>query len=274
MTTAESNDLYINILNAEIDPSSHPAWQKPWLHEAIDRFESYSFSGPKEQKRIEKLAEDGAYGEKGVYDYTTALQRCFETRTPYVALFEDDILLADGWLMQTLAGLDKIPPVDDEHRSWLFMRLFNQERSMGWAGKKIGENHEYPIIFGIALGLSLTSMVLRRRLRWARKYLDVETMSVVVVILVPALVILFYQCGKASLLPPSPGVFDQPFGCCSQALVFPRSKIPLIIEYLQEKRSGQFDLMLDELAAEVGLTRYALYPVQAQHIGELLLRSV
>jgi hypothetical protein len=69
------------------------------------------------------------------------------------------------------------------------------------------------------------------------------------------------------MLPPSPGVFNEPFGCCSQAMIFPRQQVPVLIDFLRRKQKGQVDLLLNELAIERGLARYALYPVQAQHIG-------
>ncbi|SMR58810.1 unnamed protein product [Zymoseptoria tritici ST99CH_1E4] len=265
LTTPERSDLYINILNAEPDPSHHPSWNRSWLHDAVDRFDGYSFKDPQEETYITGLAEKEEFAEKGVYDYRTALQRCLDTDARYVAVFEDDVLLANGWLMQALSGLDKIAATTVNQ--YLFMRLFNQERSIGWAGKNIGENHEYPIIFGITLFVSLSSMAIRRRWQWTRRYLDVGTLLAITGILIPGLVILFYQCGKASLLPPSPGVVEESFGCCSQALIFPRESISPMMDYLQERKSGQVDLMLDQLAVERGYARYALYPVQAQHIG-------
>jgi hypothetical protein len=53
-------------------------------------------------------------------------------------------------------------------------------------------------------------------------------------------------------------------------MVFPRTQVALLLDHLGEQRKGQIDLMLDQLAQEGGLTRYASYPVQAQHIGEFL----
>jgi hypothetical protein len=117
------------------------------------------------------------------------------------------------------------------------------------------------------------ALLARRRWFFARTYLDLETVAVVVLLLNPALVILFFQSGKASLLPPQPGVFDEPFGCCSQAMVFSRTQVPLLLDFLGEQSKGQIDLMLDQLAQETGLTRYASYPVQAQHIGEFPTRQ-
>lgn len=170
--------------------------------------------------------------------------------------------------MRTLKGLADIANKDREQH-WLFMRLFNQERSIGWASHEIGGNNEFWIILGIGLGISLPALLARRRWRATQKYLDKETIFVVVFILVPGLVILVYQSGKASLFPPSPGVFNEPFGCCSQAMIFPRRQVPLLISELRRKKSGQVDLMLDEIAIGNQLDRYALYPVQAQHIGQL-----
>ncbi|THZ18936.1 hypothetical protein D6C89_08015 [Aureobasidium pullulans] len=69
------------------------------------------------------------------------------------------------------------------------------------------------------------------------------------------------------MLPPHPGVRKEGFGCCAQGLVFPRAKAPRVVEYLNAKQSGQIDLMLDDLAREDKLDRYALYPVQVQHIA-------
>jgi hypothetical protein len=79
---------------------------------------------------------------------------------------------------------------------------------------------------------------------------------------------LFFQAGNASLLPPRPGVLDEPFGCCSQVLVSPKYQVPRIIEYLLQRQRGQIDLMLDDLAEEDSLIRFALCPVQLLHIGK------
>jgi GR25 family glycosyltransferase involved in LPS biosynthesis len=256
------------VLIAEIDPNMHPSWHRDWIHQAVDEMYTYD-ANDTEKSRLQVLKEAGAYAEKGVYDYMHALRQCYDTGAPYIGMFEDDILLADGWLVRTLQSLSQIPAVDDEDHPWLFMRLFNQERSTGWASRRIGDNNEAWIILGIALGIAVSALLARRRWHFARIYIDLETVAVVVLLLNPAIVILFFQSGKASLLPPRPGVFDEPFGCCSQAMVLPRTQVPLLFDFLGEQRKGQIDLMLDQLAQETGLTRYASYPVQAQHIGEL-----
>jgi GR25 family glycosyltransferase involved in LPS biosynthesis len=258
------------VLIAESDPDVHPSWHQDWIHQAVDDLYSYNISHG-EKDRLRLLKETGQYAEKGVYDYIYSMRRCFETGAPYIGMFEDDILLADGWMIRTLQSLSQIPSINDEEHPWLFVRLFNQERSTGWASHQIGGNNEAWIVLGIALGIAVPSLFVRRKWHTARMYLDLETVAVVALLLNPALVILFFQCGKASMLPPSPGVFDEPFGCCSQAMIFPRTQVPLLLGFLEEIRKGQIDLLLDQLAHETGLTRYALYPVQVQHIGKFFV---
>ncbi|KAJ3461093.1 hypothetical protein MRS44_011960 [Fusarium solani] len=266
LTAQERADLHISVLIAETDPTRHSSWHEEWIRRAADDVHTYQVNVT-EKAHLQHLEEVGHYSEKGVFDYTYALQRCYHTGAPYIGMFEDDIVLARGWLVRTLLGLRQISGPDGERKSWLFMRLFNQERSTGWASRDIGGNNEHWIIMGIGIGISASVLLARRRWWLARKYLDLETLLVTVVILIPGLVILFYQSGKASLLPPSPGVFNEPFGCCSQAMVFPRVQVPLLVESLRAKREGQVDLLLDEIASNNNLERYALYPVQAQHIG-------
>ncbi|KAI9043162.1 uncharacterized protein KD926_004345 [Aspergillus affinis] len=264
LTSQERQDLYLTVLIAETNASTHSSWDKQWVHDLADDIYTYNVS-TEEHRHLNRLQSTSAYSEKGVYDYIYALKRCFEVGTPYIAMFEDDIILADGWLIRTLTGLRQIASSD--RSSWLYMRLFNQERSIGWANQYIGGNNEHWIVFGIGLFLSGSAIFARKRWRTARSWIDIETLCIVALILNPAMVILFFQSGKASLLPPSPGVVEEPFGCCSQAMVFPREQIPMLINFQGNKRKGQIDLLLNEFAEDEQLDRYAMYPVQAQHIG-------
>lgn len=255
---------------AEPDPSEHPGWHKEWLHLAVDELYNYNIS-VEERDRLRILQQTTAYAEKGVYDYIYGLEHCYAKETPFIGMLEDDILLADGWLVRTLQSLARLPTPVDEESSWLFLRLFNQERSTGWATRSVGGNNEAVIIVSIGLIISTFTYLVHRKWQRARTNIDIETIVVVVLLLNPALVILFFQCGKASMLPPSPGVVREPFGCCSQAMIFPRSVVPSIVMFLQKEKQGQIDTLLDDLAQEANLSRYALYPVQAQHIGMLRL---
>lgn len=259
--------MYLSVLIAEDHPENHPSWNQAWMHHAVDELYTYNISAA-ERTRLRNIVDESGFAKKGIYDYIYALRRCHEIGTPYIGMFEDDILLADGWLVRTLVGLQRIFASEGALNSWLFMRLFNQERSIGWASRYIGGNNEHWIIAGIGICIWVVIFFARRWWTFARTHIDMGTVWVLILVLNPALVILFFQCGKASMLPPSAGVFDEPFGCCSQAMIFPREQVPSVIEFLQEKQQGQIDLLLNHLALETGLKRYALYPVQAQHIGK------
>lgn len=214
---------------------------------------------------LQNLEETANYSEKGVFDYIYALKRCLDAQTPYILMIEDDTLFADGWFVKTLQGLQEIRSIAS--KPWLYMRLFNQERSTGWAGRDIGGNNEHWIVLGVASAIIGAAFLARKWRRGSASYLDPGTVLVVALFTTPCFVILFFQCGKASLLPPSPGVFQEGFGCCSQAMVYPRETTSSLIQFLEAEGQGQVDLLINKLAITQDLARYALYPVQLQHIG-------
>ena len=90
---------------------------------------------------------------------------------------------------------------------------------------------------------------------------------------VPTLVWLFYAAGKASLFPPQPGVREEFFGCCSQALVFKRDYLPNLISFLQlkvrEDPEPRCDMLTRDFAYVWGLARLSSYPMMVQHVGSV-----
>jgi GR25 family glycosyltransferase involved in LPS biosynthesis len=240
----------------------------------LDSIHTYNVSS-QQAEELQQLEQAGNFVQKAVLDYTCALKKCYESQAPWVAMLEDDILLADGWFIRTLQGLYDIERKIKSHTNdWLFMRLFNQERSTGWASRSVGGNCELLISTCILVPTFVILSMLKQSSRSVRRNLDDPSVAIICLLVIPTFVVLFFQAGKASLLPPHPGVYDEPFGCCSQALVFPRHQVPRIKEYLLQRGSGQIDLMLDDLAQEDHLTRFALYPVQLQHIGKNIYCSL
>ncbi|KAF4121895.1 integral membrane protein [Geosmithia morbida] len=278
LSEVERENLYINVLIAETDPARHPVWHRDWIRNAVDSMHSYDNVTSQEIDWLTGMIDSKDYQAKGVFDYVYGLQSCYEASdAPYIAMFEDDILMADGWLVRTLLNLQKLPPPapsaprgtgsDHPTSSWLFMRLFNQERSTGWEKRYIGGNNEH--LIGLGLGIAILSawQMARSQSRSVRAQIDPITVGIFAFIFVPSMVVLFFQCGKASLLPPSPGVAAEPFGCCSQALVFPREQIPSLARYLSSWGRGQIDLLLRHRALSSKLDTYSMYPVMAQHLG-------
>lgn len=264
----ERQDIHLSVFFAITNPKVHPTWSEPWLRRVVDKVHTYKVA-LWQLERLKRLEWSGNYEEKGVYDYTYALQHCHDTGAPWIVMFEGDVIVADGWVVKTMQGIRAIErKMRKSTKDWMYMRLFNQERSTGWSSKHIGGNNEHWIAVGIGASLVILAFAAKRRSQAVKQHLDNWTLAVVCVVAVPALVILFFQAGKASMLPPSPGVFEQGYGCCSQAMVFPRGQVPGLIQFLQKKKRGQVDLLINDYVNDEKLSRFSLYPVQVQHVGE------
>jgi hypothetical protein len=62
---------------------------------------------------------------------------------------------------------------------------------------------------------------------------------------------LFFAAGRASMLPISAGVNQMPrFGCCTQALAFPRDRVADVIDWYESQQSGDADSLLEKYANE------------------------
>ena len=240
---------------------------------------------PEVLKTLRLLEEWESWSAKAIIDYTVALERCFENSTaPYIAVFDGDIILADSWFARTLVGLREVEQqMKRIGRSgkWLYLRLFNQERFTGWMSRAIWGNNVPTISAAISVVVCVALLKLRRRIATdpafsghtaIARHLNLPTIFVICTFTVPAFTILFFQAGKASLLPPAPGVHRQEYGCCAQALVFNREHVPGLIEFL---RAFEFDhesvwghdVATHEFAKKNNLQKWSQYPVVAQHVG-------
>ncbi|KAI0420304.1 hypothetical protein F5X98DRAFT_383382 [Xylaria grammica] len=237
---------------------------------------------------------DGSTVErKTVYDYAYALRQCVQTtEAPYIALFEDDILLTDGWAAQTLKNLRTVEEMMKDPRrhdpargrvepggpnSWLYLRLFNQERSFGrGGGHGFRSNNAHVISLAVSAAL-LAFILVGRRLflpRFLARHLNGWVLLVVCGVAVPLSVWLFFASGKAALLGSRAGVYEEWFGCCSQALVFNRRHARALSDYLMAAtaklgRAGRGDMLPKDFAWDRGLARLSAYPMLAQHLGRV-----
>jgi hypothetical protein len=271
LSPQERADVYVGVMFANTDPEEHPSWHNRQLRYLVD--EAYSYNVTKENHAmLQDWEVSHDFGKKGIFDYTYSLEHCLTaTDAPWIAMIEDDVIFAEGWLSYTLnnlANLDKrLGSTTSDAQDWLYLRLFNQERSTGWASKSIGGNNEHIITIAIAIPLIALVCILRRCYPRTHRILSNWTLAAVCCIILPAFIVLFFQAGKASMLPPRPGVRAEAFGCCSQGLVFSREKALFLLDRLREQESGQVDLILNGIAWQEGLLRYAQYPVMMQHIG-------
>ncbi|PLB52323.1 hypothetical protein P170DRAFT_488913 [Aspergillus steynii IBT 23096] len=262
----ERQALHIEILFADTDPTRHPSWGQKWVDRLVDSAGSYNVSEV-ELDHLRELEKQRNFYEKGVYDYVYALKSCQATKAPYTIIFEDDIILATGWLTKTLKALSDITkPTQNKQKPWIYLRLFYTETALGWSTSDFAYRNMF-FIFGLLMLSSCLCLLLLRRFRICRSYLDYTNMAVICLVCVPAFIALVYMMGKYTLMPLQGVVEMNKYGCCTQGMLFPEDQIDGLIGFLGEKGHGQTDSLIEEYADQTGLTRYALAPPQLQHVG-------
>ncbi|KAI9035346.1 uncharacterized protein KD926_003707 [Aspergillus affinis] len=257
----ERRALHLNILFADTDPTRHPSWGQEWLTRLVDSAGQYNVSET-ELKHLQVLEKEENFYEKGVFDYTYALESCQQTNAPYTIIFEDDIILATGWFTKTLEALSQLSPKDN----WIYLRLFYTETAFSWSTSDVAYRN-MPFIFAFLMLLALSCLLLLRRFRLGRSYLDYTSIAVVCLVCVPAFTALVYMMGKYTLMPLRGVVEMNKSGCCTQGILFPKDQVNGLIGFLKERGHGQTDSMIEEYSDKSGLTRYALAPPQLQHVG-------
>lgn len=249
LSPQERADMHLVVLFAHSDPTTHPSWGIK-----VDDSISYKTIAQDQLSRLTDLEEKDDVSHKGVEDYALALEYCMNTKLPWAAVFEDDVIFADGWYANLKQAT--LEP-DSDFESMLYLRMFNDERATGWSKQGFFVNGE--IYIGAVLD-SVALLVLRRR-PWST--------ILPVILFIPCMVALFYASGKATMLPPSPGVREENFGCCSQALIFPHHQLQPLSTYLRETGAGQVDLLVNQFGREHNYRRKSIYPMLVQHRGAI-----
>lgn len=57
-------------------------------------------------------------------------------------------------------------------------------------------------------------------------------------------------------------------GCCSQALLFLREHVPLVVKYLEKTSKVPVDSALENLGVNLAMDRLAVSPSLMQHVGD------
>jgi len=186
-------------------------------------------------------------------------------------MFEDDIIIAAGWMAKVRQSLDQIKTgavTNPSLRGWLYLRLFYTETALSWETKAdYWYGHmAYTFLLASFFGASLL-IALRLLVPRTQRYLDDPTIFVLSAITIPAFVVLAFMIGKYSLFPLRGVVTMNVHGCCTQALLFPKEQIPALIENLRGIGAGQTDMMIEEYADQTGKQRLAMGKQVVQHVG-------
>lgn len=194
-------------------------------------------------------------------------------------MLEDDIIAADSWLAKTTHYLRQIEKKATEHGdpyfNWFYFRLFWFEPGMQWATDHASwVPHMY---FAILLGTTVVSglLLLSRRYKgrsekyskWSALWIpDGWTIIVLSLVVTPAFIVLLFMVGKEGLMP-TRGFFPMRWGCCTQAMVYPRDQVPPLVEWIHERDKVSIDVMIERYADEKRLERLAIAPQLMQHVG-------
>ena len=198
-------------------------------------------------------------------DYMYMLEQCYnETSAPYIAMFEDDIIFAEGWLSKTLEALAEIR---QKSTQWLYLRLFYTEAFLGW-DKDIDSWYTHPVFqFVLAILVAYTfAYTLRRVCRYKAPGKGRSILNIATFVTIPLFITLIFMIGRNSLIPLHGVERMDTKGCCAQALVFPRSQVPNVTAMLRERLHPR-DFIIEKWANEKELARYAVAPQLVQHVG-------
>lgn len=258
LTPPERAQIHLIAFFADPTPSQHESYNAPWVPALIDQVLVRSNDSD--------LHEGGDYPHL-LQNYRHLLQTCYNTNTSYVAIIEDDVIASSTWFQRTMQAVDHL----DE--SWLYVRLFYSETFLGWNSEEWGD---YSVWIAKAMAVVLAVLLVVRKVMSLRRsggagvgVMSVWTIAVVMSVCMPLMLVLYFLAGRLSMQPLSHGLVRMDnYGCCSQGLVYPHDKVPLVVHDL-----GMTGLLPDQrvevLADRTGLARWALVPSVLQHVGRV-----
>jgi hypothetical protein len=265
LSNEERMDIIVLPFIANIDPHAHHAYNETWLHTLADQVFTYENVPIRDKARMRSQESPDGHKKKALFDYSYMMQRCLDTDAPYILMLEDDVIAADGWYRRTKSAVQQME-TKAEYQNSLYLRLFYNTRIQGWNSESWPLYLFWSVVFEFLLIGTL--QLLRRISKPATKFLTPRTTLSILLLYSPACVGLFFAAGRLTVHPNPTGIHQMnTYGCCSQALLFPRSQVPPLLGYFRKKRTGPRDELIEAYANRNGLTRWALTPSVFQHIG-------
>ncbi|KAJ4365343.1 hypothetical protein N0V83_008964 [Neocucurbitaria cava] len=273
LTPQERREIYFIVFIPHADPTAHPAFNETWLHGLTDQVLTYGSDIDDDQMQyIRDMEEEGGnFEEKGLYDYSYLLSECVKQHTPYIAIFEDDTLAMDGWFHRTMAAIKDAEKQSElrQAKHFLYLRLFYTEEYMGWNS----EFWKTYLCNSVCMAAVLAALLLLLRTSKLAGMLSRSIGGTRAIITIYAIlatcILMFFALGRLTVLPIQNGVHEMSrFGCCSQALVFPREKAIELVDYFEEAHIGFVDVLIEKFADEREELRFAITPSVVQHIGK------
>lgn len=328
LSKEERDQLHLTTFIADLDPSSHPFYEKDWLWELNDevwvrrdsakmmgsrRDDIKTVEGKEQTEKIKvrslpdelmKKLQRGSSNSKGdktspwhqkeSLDYTTTLSSCLESSSSkYCLILEDDVVLKRNWLgilkdyvqeadrrendgegllgglirMKSLNRIVRKFSATENHRPWVFIRLFFAEKYFGWEIEEArqivfgclstvlvifssilllkGSDGSFAVNSKVGVKTSSASSDLKdRKEQTSRNVESNPSLSVFQTLFLSLLsvpyLLIFILSGRNNFPPLSVpiGLSSMPSrGCCTQALLFKNSYVPNLIDYLEREEN-------------------------------------
>ncbi|PYI00705.1 hypothetical protein BO78DRAFT_434191 [Aspergillus sclerotiicarbonarius CBS 121057] len=265
LTESQRNTIFLDLLIAHTDPSTHPIFSEKWVETLPDRVLLYSKDDP-DFEHLREWEDGGWYRNKTIYDFTHLMKDCYDTGAEYVAMIEDDTLAAKGWLSSTFHALDLVQQRARaaHEEDWVYLRLFYVDDPLGW------NSEEWPkyLAFAFVIWAALTGVMAFVKRRLKSIPIPASTIWMISCVFIPATITLHFLAGRQTMWPIRPGVHEMNrYGCCSQGLVFPRSIVPAFLDHTDLTTDWLVDMMVEKIADQQEWTRWAVVPPVLQHIG-------
>ena len=259
----QRRDIHLILLIANTEPHTHPIYGERWVENLPDTVLSYEQVQEDQLVKLKQWEKAKDYPAKSLFDYHYLLDNCYRTKSPYIAIIEDDVLAVDGWFPRVMAAVDEITSNGDD---WLYLRMFYTEIFLGW------NQEEWPTYLGWSslafLLLSSILITIRTFSPRLRKDLSNPTLAVIALICLPLCIALYFLAGRVSMQPPKTGVHRMDnFGCCSQGLLYPREVIPALRSHIEHGGTRFVDTVVEDAARQENLARWAIVPSLLQHVG-------
>lgn len=268
LSPEERAEIHLIVFIPHSDPTIHPAYTEQWLPNLADDILVYDVDDRQMQHIKEMEAEGGLYREKGLYDYSYLLRACYAQATPYIAIFEDDIVAMDGWYHRTQAALEQAEALSALKKAtpeFLYLRLFHTEEFFGWNSE---EWFTYLVYSALFVGLVVAVLAALRRVGPHGRRIIPDRVVLASFPTCVAVILVFFSLGRVTVRPAPTGVVEMPkYGCCSQGFVFPREKAMTLVKWFEEKKVGFVDVLTEEYADQHGELRWAIMPSVIQHVG-------
>ncbi|KAK0108068.1 hypothetical protein ONS95_002889 [Cadophora gregata] len=280
LTPHERDTIYLMPFIGHTNASEHPVFTEPWLRNVADKVLTYNnskFVSSEEYIHIQDLENERKRTglpdrEKHMFDYIRVLRECEDVGARYIAVFEDDVLALDGWLHRTSNALEEVERQTkiNGQNGFFYLRLFYTEAQLGW------NSEEWPVYLYWAspffLLVVLFHLVIRHILQGTPLLSRHSRIILSASVLTTSLMAVFFlAAGRVSVLPLKVGVnpMDK-YGCCAQAIVYPRNKVSMLANWYGDQKIGFVDTLAEKLGDEnpneMG-GRWALTPSVVQHLG-------